>query len=65
MEKYEESTDKDKCDKGIAWIKSCRECLFQVLCKFNSFYQKNGKTTDKDNGMLTNILRGSWRDSSE
>lgn len=40
MDKYEESTDKDKCDKGIAWIKSCRECLFQVLCKFNSFYQK-------------------------
>ena len=40
MDKYEESTDKDKCDKGIAWIKSCRECLFQVLCKFNPYYKK-------------------------
>ena len=40
MERYEESTDKTKCDKGISWMKSCRECLFQVLCKFNSFYQK-------------------------
>lgn len=41
MERYEESSDKTKCDKGIAWIKSCRECLFQVLCKFNSFYKKD------------------------
>lgn len=40
MERYEESSDKTKCDKGISWMKSCRECLFQVLCKFNSFYQK-------------------------
>ena len=40
MEKYEESSDKDKCDKGISRIKSCRECIFQVLCRFNSFYKK-------------------------
>lgn len=40
INKYEESSDKSRCDKGIAWMKSCRECLFQVLCKFNSFYQK-------------------------
>jgi hypothetical protein len=40
MDKFEQSTENGRCDKGIAWIKSCRECLFQVLCKFNSFYQK-------------------------
>ena len=40
MDKYEESSEKDRCDKWIAWIKSCRECIFQVLCKFNSFYKK-------------------------
>ena len=39
---YEQSTEKDKCDKWIQWIKSCRECLFEVLCKFNSFYKKDG-----------------------
>ena len=58
MERYEESSDKTKCDKGISWMKSCRECLFQVLCKFNSFYQKKDgqkKNTlwgmDKSNGV--------------
>ncbi len=40
MEKFEESSDKTKCDKWIARMKSCRECLFQVLCKFNPYYQK-------------------------
>lgn len=40
MDKFGESSEKDKCDKGIAWMKSCRECLFQVLCKFNPYYQK-------------------------
>lgn len=40
INKYEESSDKSRCDKGIAWMKSCRECLFQVLCKFNPYYQK-------------------------
>ena len=58
MERYEESTDKTKCDKGISWMKSCRECLFQVLCKFNSFYKKkDGQKKDtmwdihKSNGL--------------
>lgn len=37
---FEESSDKTKCDKWISWIKSCRECIFQVLCKFNPYYQK-------------------------
>lgn len=40
INKYEESSDKSRCDKGITWIESCRKCIFQVLCKFNSFYQK-------------------------
>lgn len=43
---YEESSDKSRCDKGIARIKSCRECIFQVLCKFNSFYKKDGEKKD-------------------
>lgn len=41
MSHFEQSTEEDRCDKGIARIKSCRECLFEVLCKFNSFYKKN------------------------
>lgn len=58
MEQYEESSDKSRCDKGISRIKSCRECIFQVLCRFNSFYQKkDGKekdtmwNLDKSNGL--------------
>ena len=40
MDRFEASSEEGKCDKGIAWIKSCRECIFQVLCRFNSFYKK-------------------------
>ena len=47
MERFEESSEKDKCDKGIAWIKSCRECIFQVLCRFNSFYKKTDDNRQK------------------
>ena len=48
---YEESSDKSRCDKGIARIKSCRECIFQVLCRFNSFYKKNDHRQDKKDTM--------------
>lgn len=52
INKYEESSDQSRCDKGIAWMKSCRECLFEVLCKFNSFYQKkNDNKQWKENKM--------------
>jgi hypothetical protein len=37
---FECSSEKERCDKWIARMKSCRECLFNVLCRFNSFYQK-------------------------
>jgi hypothetical protein len=47
MDKFEESSEEDKCDKGIAWIKSCRECIFQVLCRFNSFYKKTNDNRQK------------------
>jgi hypothetical protein len=46
-EKYEYSSEKDKCDKWIAWQERCRECLFQVLCKFNSFYKKTHDNRQK------------------
>lgn len=39
-DKFEESSEKNKCDKGIQRINSCRECIFQVLCKFNPYYKK-------------------------
>ena len=38
---FEASGDKTKCDKGISWMKSCRQCLFEVLWKFNPYYQKH------------------------
>jgi len=42
--RFEASSERDRCDKWIAWIHSCRECLFNVLCRFNSFYKnKDGK----------------------
>ena len=46
MNRFEASSDKTKCDKGISWMKSCRQCLFEVLCKFNSFYQKKDEKKD-------------------
>lgn len=32
MEQYEYSKEWDKCTYGL-YLKSCRECLFNVLCK--------------------------------
>lgn len=40
MDRFEASSEEWRCDKWIAWIKSCRECIFEVLCKFNPYYQK-------------------------
>jgi hypothetical protein len=38
MDKYEYSKE-DVCDKGLAWRDSCRECIFQVLCKLDNNWQ--------------------------
>lgn len=51
MDRFEASSEKDKCDKWIARMKSCRECLFNVLCKFNSFYQKHDNRQNKKDTM--------------
>jgi hypothetical protein len=32
MDRYELSTEKDRCAYWIEAIKSCRLCLFQTLC---------------------------------
>jgi len=37
--RFEYSTDETRCDKEIAWIKSCRECLFDVLCRLDKQWQ--------------------------
>ena len=33
MDKYEFSKEWDKCTYGLAVIKSCRQCLFENLCR--------------------------------
>ena len=32
MENYEQSKNKTKCQYGLV-MKSCRECLFETLCR--------------------------------
>lgn len=61
MDKFEQSTEEGRCDKGIARIKSCRDCVFEVLCKFNPYYKKKNDhrqnkkntvwNTDQSNGV--------------
>lgn len=41
MEHFEESSDESRCDKNIARIKSCRECIFKVLCRLERIKEKN------------------------
>ena len=40
IDKFEASSEEWRCDKWIARIKSCRECIFEALCKFNPYYKK-------------------------
>ena len=40
IDKFEASSEEWRCDKWIARIKSCRECIFETLCKFNPYYKK-------------------------
>ena len=42
---FECSSEEDRCDKNLSYIKSCRECIFQVLCKFNPNYKKKWQQT--------------------
>lgn len=37
--KFECSRNENECDKGIKWIDSCRECIFNVLCKLDKNWQ--------------------------
>lgn len=46
---FEASSEKDRCDKWIARMKSCRQCIFEVLCKFNPYYKKNDNRQNKEN----------------
>ena len=56
---FECSSEKERCDKWIARMKSCRQCIFEVLCKFNSFYQKNNDNDrQKQENALWNLLQG-------
>ena len=38
--RFEESRDESRCDKDIKRIESCRECVFEVLCRLD----KNNQT---------------------
>lgn len=40
IDRFEASSEEWRCDKWIARMKSCRECIFEVLCKFNPYYKK-------------------------
>lgn len=49
---FEQSSEKDRCDKWIARMKSCRQCVFEVLCKFNPYYKKrNDNRQNKENSL--------------
>ena len=41
MDRYEESSDESRCDKEIARIRSCRECVFNVLCRLERIKERN------------------------
>ena len=50
--KFECSSEEDRCDKWIARMKSCRQCVFEVLCKFNPYYKKtNDNRQNKENAL--------------
>lgn len=49
MEYFEESSDNKLCDKGISYIHSCRECIFNVLCRLERMRERNlFNNSDKD-----------------
>lgn len=37
--RFEYSRNENECDKGLKWIDSCRECLFNVLCNLDKNWQ--------------------------
>lgn len=48
MEYFEESSNEKLCDKWIAWIHSCRECLFNVLCRLERQKERNLFNNDRE-----------------
>jgi len=54
--RFENSTDENRCDKEIAWIKSCRECVFNVLCRLERIREKNLSNNKKTKWELLGIL---------
>ena len=45
--RFEQSTEEDRCDKEIARIKTCRECVFEVLCRLERIKEKNLSNNNK------------------
>ena len=43
--KFECSSNEEECDKWLQFVTSCRQCIFEVLCKFNPYYQKKWQQT--------------------
>ena len=54
--RFENSTDENRCDKEIAWITSCRECVFNVLCRLERIREKNLSNNKKTKWELLGIL---------
>lgn len=49
MERFEESSNEKLCDKGLSYIHSCRECVFEVLCRLERQKERNlFNNNDKD-----------------
>jgi hypothetical protein len=47
MDRYELSTEKDRCAYWIEAIKSCRLCLFNTLCNLERNTWKDTHEADK------------------
>lgn len=44
MEKYfEQSDDTKQCRYGLASIESCRQCLFETLCRLERLKEERAK----------------------
>ena len=41
MDRFEESKDESLCSKWLSYLHSCRECIFQVLCRLERQKERN------------------------
>ena len=57
IDKFEESSEEWRCDKWIAWIKSCRECIFEALCKFNPYYKKKNDNWQQQKNTMSCVYK--------